>query len=80
MLTVSAQADKAKEAGDPAGEKAFAQEALKLIEEGPEGCLDGSDDGNEGEAGRKQQEPRTSSRSRPARSSRTTAVARTEEG
>ncbi|HBO54366.1 hypothetical protein N5P18_07025 [Janibacter terrae] len=56
VLTVSAQADKAKEAGDPAGEKAFAQEALKLIEEGPEGCLDGSDDGNEGEAGRKQQE------------------------
>lgn len=56
VLTISAQADQAKESADEAGEQAFAQEALTLIEEGPDGCLDGSDDGNEGEAGRKQRE------------------------
>lgn len=56
VITVSAQADKAKEAGDADAEQAFAQEALTLIEEGPEGCLDGSDDGNGGEAGRQQRE------------------------
>ena len=56
VITISQQADQAKEAGDADQEKAFAEEALTLIEEGPEGCLDGSDDGNEGEAGAKQQE------------------------
>ncbi|MDN5715892.1 MAG: hypothetical protein L0G89_01530 [Janibacter sp.] len=56
VITISQQSDKAKEDGDEAREKALAEEALKLIEEGPEGCLDGSDDGNGGEAGRKQQE------------------------
>lgn len=56
VINISQQSDKAKEAGDEAKEKQLAEEALKLIEEGPEGCLDGSDDGNEGEAGRKQQE------------------------
>lgn len=56
VITVSQQADEAKEAGDTDTEKALAEEALTLIEEGPEGCLDGSDDGNGGEAGRKQQE------------------------
>ena len=56
VITISQQADAAKEAGDEDEEKSLAEEALKLIEEGPEGCLDGSDDGNGGEAGRKQQE------------------------
>ena len=56
VITISQQADAAKEAGDEDKEKSLAEEALKLIEEGPEGCLDGSDDGNGGEAGRKQQE------------------------
>ena len=56
VITISQQADAAKEAGDENKEKSLAEEALKLIEEGPEGCLDGSDDGNGGEAGRKQQE------------------------
>lgn len=56
VITISQQADAAKEAGDEEKEKSLAEEALKLIEEGPEGCLDGSDDGNGGEAGRKQQE------------------------
>jgi len=56
VLTVSAQADEAKEKGDADGEKKLAQEALKLIEEGPEGCLDGKNDGNGGEAGRKQRD------------------------
>lgn len=56
VITISQQADEAKEAGDTDQEKALAEEALTLIEEGPEGCLDGSDDGNGGEAGRKQQE------------------------
>nr|WP_257908756.1 hypothetical protein [Janibacter limosus] len=56
VITISQQSDKAKEDGDAAREKSLAEEALKLIEEGPEGCLDGRDDGNGGEAGRKQQE------------------------
>ncbi|KRE39119.1 hypothetical protein ASG73_01840 [Janibacter sp. Soil728] len=56
VITISQQSDKAKEDGDAAREKALAEEALKLIEDGPEGCLDGSDDGNAGDAGRKQQE------------------------
>lgn len=56
VITISQQADKAKEGGDKDREKALAEEALKLIEDGPEGCFDGSDDGNGGEAGRKQQE------------------------
>ncbi|QBF47574.1 hypothetical protein [Janibacter limosus] len=56
VITISQQSDKAKEDGDAAREKSLAEEALKLIEEGPEGCLDGQDDGNGGEAGRKQQE------------------------
>lgn len=56
VITISQQADAKKESGDAAGEKKLAEEGLKLIEEGPEGCLDGKDDGNGGEAGRKQQE------------------------
>lgn len=56
VITISQQADKAKEGGDKDREKTLAEEALKLIEDGPEGCFDGSDDGNGGEAGRKQQE------------------------
>ncbi len=56
VLTISQQADEAEEEGDEDTAKKLAEEGLKLIEEGPEGCLDGQDDGNEGEAGRKQQE------------------------
>lgn len=56
VLTISQQADKAEKDGDEKAKKKFAKEGLKLIKEGPEGCLDGSDDGNEGEAGRKQKE------------------------
>lgn len=56
VLTVEQQSDKAGEAGDTAGEKKLAEEGLTLIEDGPEGCLDGSSDGNGGEAGKKQQE------------------------
>lgn len=56
VLVVSQQADAAGEAGDADGEKALAEEGLALIEEGPEGCLDGSNDGNGGDAGRKQQD------------------------
>lgn len=56
VLTVTAQGDEAGEKGDADAEKKFAEEALKLIEEGPEGCLDGRNDGNGGEAGRKQRE------------------------
>ncbi|GAB3117446.1 hypothetical protein GCM10027055_29040 [Janibacter alkaliphilus] len=56
VLNISAQADVAAEQGDTDTEQRLAQEALTLIEEGPEGCLDGSDDGNDGEAGRQQRE------------------------
>lgn len=56
VLTISQQADEAEEKGDEDKAEALAKEGLKLIEEGPEGCLDGQDDGNDGEAGRKQQE------------------------
>lgn len=37
VITISQQADAAKEAGDEDKEKSLAEEALKLIEEGPEG-------------------------------------------
>lgn len=56
VLTIERQSDAAGEAGDTEGEKKIAQEALALVEAGPEGCLDGSADGNDGEAGQKQQE------------------------
>lgn len=56
VLTVTAQGDEAGKKGDTDAEKKYAEEALKLIEEGPDGCLDGSKDGNGGEAGRKQRE------------------------
>lgn len=56
VITISQQADEAEEAGDEEETKKLAEEGLKLIEEGPEGCLDGQDDGNGGDAGRKQQE------------------------
>lgn len=56
VLTVSAQADRAKEEGDEKAEKAFAEEGLELIEQGPEGCLNGQQDGNGGDAGRTQRE------------------------
>lgn len=56
VITISQQADQAEEDGDEDAKKSFAEEGLKLIEEGPEGCLDGQDDGNGGDAGRKQQE------------------------
>ena len=56
VLTISEQATKAEKDGDDKAKKSFADEGLKLIEEGPEGCLDGQDDGNGGDAGRKQQE------------------------
>lgn len=56
VLTIERQSDAAGEAGDTEGEKKIAEEALALIEAGPEGCLDGSADGNGGEAGQKQQE------------------------
>lgn len=56
VLTISQQADEAEEKGDEDATKKLAEEGLKLIEDGPEGCLDGQDDGNDGEAGRKQQE------------------------
>ena len=56
VITISQQADEAKKAGDADAEKKLAEEGLKVIEEGPEGCLDGSNDGNGGDAGRKQQE------------------------
>lgn len=56
VITISQQADKAEEDGDDDAKKSFAEEGLKLIEDGPEGCLDGQDDGNGGDAGRKQQE------------------------
>lgn len=56
VITVSQQADAAKASGDTDSEQKLAKEGLALIEEGPKGCLDGTDDGNNGEAGRKQQE------------------------
>ena len=56
VITISQQADAAEEEGDEDARKTYAEEGLALIEEGPEGCLDGSDDGNGGDAGRKQQE------------------------
>lgn len=56
VLTIAAQSDKAGEDGDTDLEKKRAEEALALIEEGPEGCLEGSNDGSGGEAGQKQKE------------------------
>lgn len=56
VLTVERLAGAAGESGDAAVEKQLAEEALALIEEGPEGCLDGSDDGNGGAAGERQRE------------------------
>lgn len=56
VITVSEQADAAEKKGDATAAKKFAKEGLTLIKAGPKGCLDGKDDGNEGDAGRKQQE------------------------
>lgn len=56
VLTVERQAAAAGESGDETVEEQLAEEALALIDEGPEGCLDGSQDGNDGEAGEKQRE------------------------
>ena len=56
VITISQQADAAEEDDDEEAKKEYAAEGLKLIEEGPEGCLDGQDDGNGRDAGRKQQE------------------------
>ncbi len=56
LITIEKQSDAAGEGGDETKEKALAEEGLKLAEEAPEGCLDGSDDGNEGEAGEKMQQ------------------------
>lgn len=56
VITVSQQADEAEKKGDKAATKKLAKEGLALIKEGPKGCLNGESDGNDGEAGRKQQE------------------------
>ncbi|GAA3602003.1 hypothetical protein GCM10022199_01990 [Marihabitans asiaticum] len=54
VLTVEAQSVAAGEGGDDEARQRLADEALALIDEGPQGCLDGSDDGNGGQAGETQ--------------------------
>ena len=56
VLTVEQQADAAGESGDDEAQRSLAQEALALIDDGPEGCLDGTADGNGGEAGERQRD------------------------
>ena len=56
VITISRQADEAKEDGDVDAERKRAKEGLKVIDAGPAGCLDGSNDGNDGDAGRALQE------------------------
>lgn len=56
VLTIERQSAAAGEAEDTEAEQRLAEEALALIEDGPKGCLDGSQDGNGGEAGEKQRE------------------------
>lgn len=56
VLTVEQQADAAGESGDDEAQRSLAEEALALIDDGPEGCLDGTADGNGGEAGERQRD------------------------
>lgn len=56
VVTISQQADEAQADGDTEAEQALAQEGLTLIEGGPQGCLDGSRDGNDGDAGSTQRQ------------------------